>query len=91
MDKAAKEVGLDINERVCERVKELASTLPGKNPTGYFTIKYHDNRKESVPIPTSHEMSIARDHKLEAIKNYKARTGLSLIASKYAIEQFNGL
>ena len=91
LDKAAKELGLDINERVCGRVKELALTLPGKNPTGYFSVRYSDGRTESVPVPTAQEMSTARTHKLEAVKNYKARTGLSLMAAKYAIEQFNGL
>lgn len=91
LDKAAKELGLDINNLVCERVKELANTLPGKNPTGYFTVRYSDSRTESVPVPTAQEMSTARDSKLEAVKNYKQRTGLSLITSKYAIEQFNGL
>lgn len=91
LDKSAEGLGLDIHNLVCERVKELATTLSGKSPTGYFTIRYTDNRKESVPVPTAQEMSTARINKLEAIKNYKARTGLSLIACKYAIEQFNGL
>lgn len=91
LDKAAKELGLDINNLVCERVKELAKTLPGKNPTGFFTIRSGERNQESVPVPTAEEMSIARSSKLEAIKNYKARTGLSLMNSKHAIEQYNGL
>lgn len=91
LDKAAKKLGLDIHNSVCERVKELATTLAGKNPTGYFTIRYTDNRKESVPVPTAQEMSTARNDRITAIKNYKARTGLSLMNSKLAIEQFNGL
>lgn len=91
LDKTAKELGLDINRLVCERVKELANTLPGKNPTGYFTVRYSDGRTVSVPVPTAQEMGIARSSKIEAIKCYKERTEQSLINSKLVIEQFNGL
>lgn len=91
LDKAANELGLNINSLVCDRVKELAATLPGKAPTGHFNIKLSTGKVEAVPVPTAHEMGISRSSKLEAVKQYKQRTGQSLMNSKYAIEQYNGL
>jgi hypothetical protein len=44
-------------------------------------------RGKSVPLPDDYEINLARfDGKVEAVKVYKARTGLSLIESVEAIK-----
>lgn len=44
-------------------------------------------RGKSVPLPDDYEINLAIfDGKIEAVKAYKARTGLSVIESKEAVE-----
>lgn len=56
-----------------------------------LSIKYafggRPEQTEKVPYPSHEEIGLAKDCKLEAIKRYKDRTGLSLLQSKCAIEQ----
>lgn len=91
MDKAAAELGMDIHDVVCEQVKKLAAKLPNKQPGDYFTVELGPGRaNERVPVPNDYEREqFSLGNKLEAVKAYKNRTGLSLLISKYAVEQYN--
>jgi hypothetical protein len=85
--RAAELIGVDLTEQV---VKKLRTELPFSTSTlptvGYFTSN-RDN--ETVPNLNFEEIHAGLNtSKLDAVKAYKNRTGLSLLTSKWAVEQY---
>lgn len=79
--RSADDINVDITEQVIDKIR--------KEFAGFdFTIR-SAGMDIKVPSLTHEEVNIGREKgKLDCIKVYKNRTGLSLMDSKHAVEQW---
>lgn len=79
----ANELGLELSEQVQAVLRDkIGEAKPGET-------FYVSNLLKWLPVPNTVEIHAGKwTGKIEAVKQYKNRTGLSLMDSKRAIEEF---
>lgn len=86
---AAINIGIDITEQVVNKIKsDSAKLLVDEHKT--FTVFYND-RTQTREMPSLNAAEVAdvrNKRKLEAVRQYRDRTGFALMESKQAIDQF---